>query len=559
MVFQICGAYRVVPLSQDKAEPASCHIAVQRLTAARIQNRRNSAMVIRSILPIVPGGVAFTKAGFYRASNRAAWYQYAISASAQWNNPMKRPVSCGLLCCLLLSSTPTMARDGALDADAGLVRQPRQVILIIGDGMDEQQITIARNYLKGAAGQLLLDQMPLRAAAQILTTEERENGKPVYVADSANTATSMATGAITSTGRISTSAGSDKDLTTIVELAAAAGLRSGIVTTASVTDATAAAFATHISFRLCEDPANMVSVRYKDIPMGDCSGDLKANGGKGSIAEQLVESPLDVILGGGGDRFNPTAEGESVSVVDLARRQGFQVVTSAAQLSSAVPDKRLLGLFSTSTMPVRLQGEGGREAEAPRPSWLNRLHPYLGSVKMPKAMVCEPNPDFARVPTLQQMTDAALRHLSHDNDQGFFLMIESASIDKQSHERKPCGSIGEVEQLEEALASALTFAQMHPHTLVLVTSDHSQAAQLVPYESLYSAFPIPIYTPGKLARIITPEGGRMAVNYATNNFKQEEHTGAAVPLFGNSEALGRIPPFIQQPQIFTITRDYLGL
>ncbi len=30
----------------------------------------------------------------------------------------------------------------------------------------------------------------------------------------------------------------------------------------------------------------------------------------------------------------------------------------------------------------------------------------------------------------------------------------------------------------------------------------------------------------------------MAVNYATNNFKQEEHTGAAVPLFGNSEAWG---------------------
>ncbi len=121
--------------------------------------------------------------------------------------------------------------------------------------MDEQQITIARNYLKGAAGQLLLDRMPLRSAVQILTTEERENGKPVYVADSANTATSMATGAITSTGRISTSPGTDKDFTNIVELAAAAGLRTGMVTTASVTDATPAAFAAHISFRLCEDPA----------------------------------------------------------------------------------------------------------------------------------------------------------------------------------------------------------------------------------------------------------------------------------------------------------------
>ena len=472
---------------------------------------------------------------------------------------MNLPMTRGLLGSLLLSATLTMAQDGALEADAGLVRQPRQMILIIGDGMDDQQITIARNYLKGAAGQLLLDQMPLRSAVQIMTTEEKENGKPVYVADSANTATSMATGAVTSTGRISTSAGTDKDFTTIVELASAAGLRSGIVTTASVTDATAAAFATHISFRLCEDPDAMVNVSYKGIPMGDCSDDLKANGGKGSIAEQLVESPLDVILGGGGNHFTPTAEGETVTVVDLARRQGFQVVTNAAQLASTAPDKRLLGLFSGGTMPVRLQGEGGREAEAPRPSWLNQLHPYLGSVTLPAPMVCEPNPGFNAVPTLQQMTDAALHHLSRDNNRGFFLMVESASIDKQSHERKPCGSIGEVEQLEEALASALAFAQTHPHTLILVTADHSQAAQLVPYESLYAAFPIPIYTPGKIARIITPEGGKMAVNYATNNFKQEEHTGAAVPLFGNSEALGRIPSFIQQPQIFTITRDYLGL
>jgi hypothetical protein len=39
----------------------------------------------------------------------------------------------------------------------------------------------------------------------------------------------------------------------------------------------------------------------------------------------------------------------------------------------------------------------------------------------------------------------------------------------------------------------------------------------------------------------------------------EEHTGAAVPLFGNSEALGRIPPFVRQADIFTISREYLGL
>jgi alkaline phosphatase len=149
--------------------------------------------------------------------------------------------------------------------------------------------------------------------------------------------------------------------------------------------------------------------------------------------------------------------------------------------------------------------------------------------------------------------------LSANNDKGFFLMIESASIDKQSHERKPCGSIGEVEQLEEALQSALAFSRTHPKTLILVTADHSQAAQLIPYESLFSAYPIPVYTPGYLAQIETPEGSVMSVNYATTNFMMEEHTGAAVPLYANSQGQGKIPAFVQQPEIFKIMMDYLGL
>ncbi|MCB1687639.1 MAG: alkaline phosphatase [Halioglobus sp.] len=466
-----------------------------------------------------------------------------------------------LLASLLLSATATLAQNTALQPEAETAEpvQPRQVILIIGDGMDEQQITIARNYLHGAAGQLLLDHMPLRSAVQIQTSEDRVDGKPVYVADSANTATTMATGAITSIGRISTSAGTDQDLTTIAELATAAGLRTGIVTTASVTDATPAAFAAHISLRLCEDSATMEEIRYRDIFLGECRADLKAVGGKGSIAEQLAESAVDVILGGGSAHFTPLAEGETVSTLDLARRNGFEVVTTATELAQATSDKKLLGLFAPGTMPVRLQGEDGREAENPERSWLNQLHPYIGSVTLPPPMTCEPNPEATGVPTLRQMTDAALEHLASANDRGFFLMIESASIDKQSHERKPCGSIGELEQLEEALDSALAFAQTHPHTLIMVTADHSQAAQLVPYESLFAAFPIPVYTPGKLARIVTPEGSHMAINYATNNFIMEEHTGAAVPLFSNSEGVGRIPPFIQQSQIFAITREYLGI
>ena len=99
--------------------------------------------------------------------------------------PTNRPVLGGLL----LAVGIAMAHASAPAATEP--PPPRAVILIIGDGMDDQQITIARNYLKGAAGELLLDQMPLRAASQILTTTDEVNGKPLYVADSANTATSV--------------------------------------------------------------------------------------------------------------------------------------------------------------------------------------------------------------------------------------------------------------------------------------------------------------------------------------------------------------------------------
>ena len=435
----------------------------------------------------------------------------------------------------------------------------RNVILIIGDGMDDQQISIARNYLAGAQGKLLLDEMPLRGAVQILTIQDKVDGQPVYVADSANTATSMATGVITSRGRLATSAGDNRPVPTIVELAEAAGYRTGVVSTASVTDATPSAFAAHISFRLCQGPDLMLEIVYSNIPLGGCPDETKAKGGLGSVAEQLAESDLDVVLGGGGKYFDMTAEGTTSTVREIAIENGFTFVSSPGELSEATSADRLLGLFSKDTMPVRLRGEDGRKAEAPESSWLNQAHPYLGSVTQPAPMNCEPNPEFVGMPSLKTMTDAALAVLAREESPGFFLMIESASIDKQSHERKPCGSIGELEQLDEALASALAFAEANPNTLVLVTADHSQAAQLIPAESLFAAYPVPVYSPGKLARIRTPEGSLMAVNYATSNFFMEEHTGANVPVFGNTQAQGLVPTFLTQPELFGIMKNYLGL
>ena len=89
------------------------------------------------------------------------------------------------------------------------------------------------------------------------------------------------------------------EIVAIAELANASGFKTGIVSTASVTDATPAAFTAHISYRLCENPDIVEKVEYKGIELGGCPQDAIKQGGPGAVSEQLANSRLDVILGGG--------------------------------------------------------------------------------------------------------------------------------------------------------------------------------------------------------------------------------------------------------------------
>ena len=440
----------------------------------------------------------------------------------------------------------------------------QNVILIIGDGMDDQQITAARNYLYGASGQTILDSMPVRSAVQVLTVDNEHPEKPVYVADSANSATAMATGVTTSMGRIGTSAKTDQDLTTIIELAEDNGFKTGIVTTASITDATPAAFATHVSVRGCETPERMVQYQSHGDYVIDCEQDTQAKGGLGSISEQLAVSNVDVLLGGGMNRFNKKAENSEQTMLEQAKNHSFHVIKTLEDAKDVKPIEKMMGLFAGKHLPVRLQGTGGRIAEQPEFSFLNWFHRYLGSVSIPEEMECEANPEFLadNTPHLKDMTQVALNHLN--NDKGFFLMVESASIDKQSHKRNPCGSIGEAEQLFETVQVALDFAKLNTDTLILITADHGQAAQIIPHASMYNVYGVPVATPGAIARIRTPEGSIMGINYATNEFNYEEHTGVNVPLFANKNIKDQngkdmITGLIRQKDIFTISKMYLGL
>ena len=174
------------------------------------------------------------------------------------------------LLCLII------ALSAALAATAETAVKSRNLILIIGDGFDDQHVTMGRNYLVGMSGKLILDTMPYRASVQVETVSEQ--GQPLYVADSANTATSLATGGVTQIGRIATDI-EDNDLNTIAERALDSGFRVGLVTTSSLTDATPASFLAHVSARSCEGPEEVLGSTYYGIPQPACLDDARDNGG----------------------------------------------------------------------------------------------------------------------------------------------------------------------------------------------------------------------------------------------------------------------------------------
>jgi alkaline phosphatase len=129
--------------------------------------------------------------------------------------------------------------------------------------MGDSEITIARNYHLGAAGRLNMDKLPLTGAYTTYALQESNPSLPDYVTDSAASGTGWSTGHKTSNGRISTVSGTKtvSPYKTILEIAKAAGYRTGDVSTAELTDATPAVLASHIDLRGCPGAG-----RYGSLP-----------------------------------------------------------------------------------------------------------------------------------------------------------------------------------------------------------------------------------------------------------------------------------------------------
>ena len=147
----------------------------------------------------------------------------------------------------------------------------KNIIFMIGDGTGIAQLYSGQLQEVGPDGYLHAQRLPITGIVKTHADDD-------LITDSASGATAYSCGIKTNNGVIAQDS-EGNECVTLMELAQQAGMKTGLVATSGVTHATPASFATHIDSRN----------KYAEI------------------AEQMVESEVDVILGGGLEYFIPSA------------------------------------------------------------------------------------------------------------------------------------------------------------------------------------------------------------------------------------------------------------
>jgi alkaline phosphatase len=181
-------------------------------------------------------------------------------------------------------------------------KEPRNVILMIGDGMGVAQVFAG---LTANGGHLFLDNFKHLGFAK---TQSSDN----YITDSAAAGTALSTGQKTYNGAIGVN--TDKiAIKTILEMAEDKDLATGLVSTSAITHATPASFIAHQGSR----------GSYEDI------------------AADFLKTDIDVFIGGGYKHFTQRADKR-----DLTRelkQKGYQVLRNMDEIAK-VKSGKLAGL-----------------------------------------------------------------------------------------------------------------------------------------------------------------------------------------------------------------------
>ncbi|MBI2294562.1 MAG: alkaline phosphatase [Betaproteobacteria bacterium] len=303
---------------------------------------------------------------------------------------------------------------------ANAAQPPRNIIILFADGAAPTQWDFGRHSSKVLRGQpFVTTDIVFRQGTLGLLSTHPSNG---YVTDSAAAGSAMSTGYKVNNGAVAITP-DGKPVPTVMEVARARGKRIGLVTTATVYDATPAAFSLHAKLRW----------QYQ------------------ALVDQYLALEPEVLMGGGADYFLPAgAPGgkrkDGKDVIAAFRAKGYQVVRNTAELNAATGAK-VLGLFADTDMDFELDR------------------------------------DPARQPTTAEMTAAALKALSQSSPNGFVLLVENENIDTAGHANDAASLMRALWAFDDAVTVALDFQRHSPDTLLIVTGDH-ESGGFSPTEAL---------------------------------------------------------------------------
>jgi len=151
-----------------------------------------------------------------------------------------------------------------------------------------------------------------------------------------------------------------------------------------------------------------------------------------TMSEQIVNQNIDVVLGGTSGAFSSKAWFTDESL----KSKGYDIVTSKDDLKDVAAGDRIWGKFS---------GNLYYDVSTSRTSG---------------------------IPTLAEMTTAAITALDDENENGFFLMVEGSAVDGGGHSNNARCMVGDFLAFDAACKVAIDFAKKRDDTIVLIAPDH---------------------------------------------------------------------------------------
>jgi alkaline phosphatase len=316
---------------------------------------------------------------------------------------------------------------------------PRNVIMIIGDGMGPEQVGFLLTYARQAPHSVLGDKttcfdkiMEKDGSLGISLTYAHD----VLVTDSAASGSQLATGHASGSEMIGLDYNGDP-VPNVLEYAIRLGKSIGLVTDTFVTHATPAAFAAHQPHRKMGDAIALDMLTLgPDVILGGGLGNWIPR--EANTKNSGVRRELEVITQG--SVAIRSKRKDSQNLLAMAREKGYGLVFNRSQLAAA--SGKVIGLFAASAMPNAIAVS-------------NSLN----------------DPDRS-VPTLEEMSLKAIDILSQ-NDQGFFLMIEAGQIDWAAHSNDAGLMLHEMIRLNDTVNAVLDWAKNRQDTLIVLTADHT--------------------------------------------------------------------------------------